>query len=156
MALQYHKRNGFLYSFKSVSLLEGSELFKGLSAISVNPTVEGRDMFYGTGTKAYGRPRGHLMVEISATFVAEAFFDIMAKHPTILDEEFTLSLVNEEGSRRDVIDLISVTFEGIDMSQEGTEATTVELSGSAIDFLINKKSVMGGDALGMRGDAGAG
>lgn len=155
MALQYFKRNGYLYSFKSVSLLEGAELFKGLSAISVNPTVEGRDLFYGSGTKAYGRPRGHLMVEVSATFVAEAFFDIVAKHPTILDEEFNLSVVFEEGPRRDVIDLVSLTFEGIDKSAEGTEATTVELSGTAIDCLINKRSVMGGDALGMRGDAGA-
>lgn len=138
----YPNRGKFLYSFKSLSLLNGAEVFEGLTSLGVNVTIEGREMLYGNGMRAYGRTRGNLQVEVEAKFAAEAFFDFQKAHPQFLTELFTFTVVNEESSRRDVIELVELSFEGADLPSEGTAPSEVTLSGMALDVLINDQSVI--------------
>lgn len=155
MALTYPKRNGYLYSFQSVSVLQGSEFFKGLQSVSFTPSVDGRDRPKGTGPKALGVTRGTLKVDVELTFESTSFFEWIKAHPQWLFEHFDLTVVYEEGATRDVIDLVQVTFDDSEVKAEGTEAIKVAIKGQAIDVLINKVSVSPGDSLGQAGIAGA-
>lgn len=156
MALSYPKRNGFLYSFQSFRLLEGSELFRGLMAFTVTPKIEGKKLVFGNGRKAYGRVRGQLQVELSMTFLAESFFEFARNHPQYLDEEFNLTGVCEEGSTRDKLEIIGLSLDSSSIPFEGTDEVKVELPGMAIDILVNGVSPVVGDSLSVQGDAGAG
>lgn len=155
MAISYPRRNGFLYSFQSFSLLEGAELFKGIQAVKFSPKIEGKKIVFGSGRKGAGRVRGQLMVEASITFLADAFFEFVRTRPFFLDQEFDLVGVCEEGSRRDKIEIIGLSFDSVDLSFEGTDETKGECPGNAYDLLINGVSVVEGDALGVSGDGGA-
>lgn len=150
-SLQYPRSDQRLYSFKSVQLLSGADVFRGLTAASVKPSVEGRELVYGNGTKAYGRPRGHLKVEAKCKFIADAFFEWASANAPILDTEFSFSFEFAEGPQRNVIDIIQLCFDEAPVETEGTDATEVELSGMAVDCLIDGKSLMRGDALGFLG-----
>jgi hypothetical protein len=141
MPLQYPKRGGFLYSFKSVEVLEGAEIWNGLLSVKRVMKIDGRSLLHGNRRRAYGRPRGNAEAELEVKFVYEAYFDYVKNHPGILMEEFNPTIINEEGSRRDAIKIVGLTFENDDATQEGTDASEVTLSGMAIDVLI---SVEGG------------
>jgi hypothetical protein len=141
MPLSYPKRNGYLYSLKSTSVQEGGELFGGLLSVKYTPKVDGRALVHASRERAYGRVRGNFEVECELSFLGEAFFDILKNHPGILTEMFNPVIVHEEGSRRDAIKLIDLTFEDFDPTVEGTDAMEVALTGMALDCLI---SVEGG------------
>lgn len=155
MALTYPNRNGYLYSFQSTQVQQGAELFKGLLGVKFSPKLEGRKLVMGNGRKAYGRVRGQLMVEGEVTFLADAFFDFQRAHPQILDEVFNPTIINEEGARRDVIELVELVFESLDYTSEGTDEIRITLPFSAIDAKINGEAVVLGDSLGLDNEAGA-
>lgn len=160
MPAQYPQRSRFIYSRKSFSLLQGSELFAGLISMSVDPTIDGRERLFGTGTKPYGVTRGELKVEGEMVFAAEAFFDFVKAHPEFMFERYDFTGVFLEGDRTDAFGLQGVTFEGSPISVEGTEGTVATIKFTADDFLIGveggaMRSVSPGDALGTNGDAGA-
>ncbi len=149
--LQYPRPNQRLFSFKSVQLLDGPECFQGLTSFSVNCKVEGRDLGYSSGTLAVGRPRGNLKVEVKAKFFADSWFNWVSANPQFLDTEYNLSLVLAEGENRQTIDIIQLAWDEYDFSTEGTDASEVEMPGTAIVALINGSPMMGGDALGFIG-----
>ncbi len=154
MALSLTKRKGFLYTFQSLQVMSGSELFKGLLSFKASPKLEGRKLVFGTGRLAYGRTRGQLSVECEVSWIAEGFYEWHKGHPQFLDEEFDLLAVNEEGSKRDKLEIIGLCFDSADMPQEGTDENKVTMPGMAVDLRINGQSVIFGDALGLSGDAG--
>ena len=141
MPLTYPKRGGFLYSFKSVEVQQGAEVWNGLLSVKYTPKIDGRSLLHGNRRRAYGRPRGNAEVELEVKFVAEGYFDWVRAHPGFLMEIFNPIIINEEGSRRDTISIVELTFENTDAPSEGTDANEVTLSGMAIDCLI---SVEGG------------
>ena len=156
MGLQYPRRNRFLYSLKSLEVQEGAELWKGITQFSVAVEIEGRDPLYGTGVYAYGKPRGQVKIDVTCRFEGKSFYEFHKAHPQFLDEFFDIVGTLQEGADRDTIELRQLTFEGANpVEVEGTEAMEVEISGSAIEFLINGEPVMHGDALGQSGAAGA-
>lgn len=139
--LSYPKRKGFLYSLTSVTLVQGASVFKGLTSMKVNATIEGRDLKYGNGIIAFGRPSGTLKVEIEWKFVAEAFFDFVRAHPQYMTETFNPAFAFEEGSRRDRIELVGATLEGAELSAEGTDAAEVSITGTALDVLMGPSKI---------------
>jgi hypothetical protein len=160
MPAQYPQRQRFIYSRKSFSLLQGSELFAGLISMSVDVSIDGADPLYGTGMTPYGEPRGELKVEGEFVFVAEAFFDFVKGHPQFLVERFDFSGVFLEGSRTDAVGLKTVRLLGAAVPVEGTEGTQVTVKYRAYDFLVGVEggalaSVIDSDALGANADAGA-
>jgi hypothetical protein len=156
MAIQYPNRKGFVYSFQSFSLMDGSDLIEGLLGFKASPKLDGRKLVYGTGRKAYGRTRGTLSVECEVTFLAEAFYEWRKKHPKFLDEAFNLVGINEEGANRSKIEVISLAFESAELTFEGTDELKGVLPGTAIYLLIDGESPIQGDSLGLGTDAGAG
>lgn len=137
MAFGYPKRDGFLFSFKSVTLLDGVELWKGLTSVSVKGNVDGREPFYGQGSKAVGFPRGNLKVELELKFHGEAFFDWRSAHPSFLTEQFDdLTLAIEEGSKREMIVIVGTTITGGELESEGTDPMEFSLPGLATDILM--------------------
>lgn len=146
MGLKYPKRNGKIMSFKSVTLLQGATLFEGLQGVTVTANVEGDDPVYGAGTKALGRTRGELHVEFTVTLLAEEFFAFNRSNPGILDLEFSFTVLFEEGAKRGRVEIVAGKFNEIPIEAEGTGATTIELSGTALDCLIDGVSIMLGDA----------
>lgn len=160
MSAQYPQTQRFLYSRKSFSLLQGSELFAGLISMSVDVSIDGSDPLYGTGMTPYGEPRGELKVEGEMVFVAEAWFDFVKAHPQFLVERFDFSGVWLEGARSDAVGLKAARLLGASIPVEGTEATQVTVKYRAYDFLVGVeggalRSVVDSDALGSNGDAGA-
>lgn len=155
MPLSYPKRKGFLYSFQSLQVLDGADQLKGIMGFKANPKVDGKKLVFGNGRKAYGRTRGQLTVECEITFLAEAFFDWLATHKQFIDEEFDFTAVCEEGSRRDKIEVIGLSFDSSEMPFEGTDEIKVTIPGMAIDLKINGESPVEGDSLGLEDDAGA-
>lgn len=156
MPIQYPNRKGFVYTFQSFSLLEGSDLIPGLLGFKASPKLEGRKLVFGTGRLAYGRTRGQLSVEVELTLMAEAFYEWRKKHPQILDEVFNLTGVNEEGANRNKIQIVDLAFESLDLTFEGTDELKGVLPGMAMNLLIDGQPVVKGDALGLGTDAGAG
>jgi hypothetical protein len=144
MPLQYPKRNGYLYSLKSTSVQEGGEVFNGLLSVKYTPKVDGRAMVHANKSRAYGRVRGNFEVEAEFSFLGEAFFDILKNHPGLLTEIFNPVVIHEEGSRRDALKFVDLTFEQFDPTIEGTDAMEVSLPGMAVDLLV---SVEGGPFL---------
>lgn len=149
--LSYPRANQRLYSFKSVQLLEGAKIFAGLTAVDIGVEIEGRDILYGNGTTGYGRPRGQLKVDFMMKFAADAFYKFGRDNPQFLDNEYTYSFVQEEGSSRDVVDVIQLTLDGLKISTSGTNADEIEIPGTAITALLNGEPLMAGDALGQLG-----
>lgn len=156
--LNYPKRDGWLYSHKSTTFYEGPKLIEGLTAVKANPSIEGRDPVHGQGVIAYGFPRGKMQVEIGLTFVAEAFFDFVndPEHDAYLDRIYTFTYTFEEGSRRDRVQIIGAHLIGSPIETEGEEGTVIELSGGALNMLINGKSIIRGDAMGQTSTTGGG
>lgn len=136
MGLSYPKRKGNLHSFKSLEVLHGLEVFKGLTQFSAKMTVDGREFMYSTGSKPVGRPRGNTAVECSMKFLGEAFFDFVKSHPQFMTEEMDLTFVLQEGSRRDRVDILGLTFEECEINLEGTEGLEVPLTGMALDMMF--------------------
>lgn len=139
--LAYPKKKGNLYSLTSVTLVQGAEVFKGLRSMKVNATIEGRDLVYGNGIIAFGRPSGTLKIEIEWKFIAEAFFDFQRAHPQFLTEVFNPAFAFEDGTRRDRMALVSATIEGAEITAEGTDAAEVSCTGTAIDVLMGPNKV---------------
>lgn len=143
----YPKRDGFLFSFKSVTLLDGVELWTGLTSVQVKGTVDGRDPFYGQGSKAIGFPRGNLKVEMELKFHGEGFFDWQQAHPSFLTESFDdLTLAIEEGPKRAMIVIVGPTLTGGELESEGTDPMEFTLPGLALDILMgnNRRSIFEG------------
>lgn len=145
--LQYPRSNSRLYSFKSTQVLSGADVFEGLMAVSVKAEIEGRDLVFGSGPIAYGRPRGQLKIEFSMTFVADAFYSFARANPQFMDTEYDLTFVQEEGAARDVIDIRQILFDSFEINPEGTDATEIEVPGQAINLFLNNQPLMFGDAL---------
>lgn len=149
--LDYHKRDGFLYNFSSLILLDGADVWNGLMSVSVKATVEGGDAVYGQGPIAYGYTRGQLKCECEFSFAAEAFFDLRQKYPRILTTIFDdLLLAFEEGSRRDTIVIVSPRITSVEIEAEGTDATEIVIPGLAINVLMgpNREPLFEGSAQG--------
>lgn len=156
MALSYPKREGYLYSHKSLIVQEGAELWsKGLIAAKINPSIEGRKIVMGNGRKPLGRTRGELKVECELTFESTSFFEYATSHPQFLDEIHNFTYVWEEGADRADVEIQDLAFEAIDLPSEGTEEIKVVLKAMAFDCLINGQSVVEGDSLGNEGRAAA-
>ncbi|MBK6515802.1 MAG: hypothetical protein IPG04_17305 [Polyangiaceae bacterium] len=157
MPAAHPQRQRFVYSRKSWSLLNGSEVFAGIKEMSIDVTVDGRDRPFGTGTKSQGVTRGELKVEGEITFFLEPFMDFYRANPGLLGllfDSFTGAWL--EGEASETVTLQLVTFDSIGNEVAGTEATEVKVKIAAQDFLINGVSVMPGDALGgSTADAGA-
>ncbi len=141
MPVHYPKRNGFLYSFKSVQLLQGAQLFDGLMQVEANPSVDGGDAVFGTGPKGLGAPIGELHIELSFKMLLKSFFLYTKSRPNWMFEYYNLTLVNQEGSDRDRITLETVRITGTTIPSEGTDATVVEAEGWALDMRMNGKSI---------------
>lgn len=155
MAFTYPNSKGFVYTFQSFSLLEGSTLFAGLLGFKASPKLEGRKLVFGTGRTAYGRTRGQLSVECELTFLSEAFFDFVKANPQFLDQSFDFTGVCEEGANRNKIQVYSMAFESADIPFEGTDEIKVVVPGMAMNMKIDDKFIVEGDALGIKNDAGA-
>lgn len=158
MAMQYPNRRNFLFAFSSLTLLEGADLWNGLAAVNINPSVDGADAYYGQGTKPIGHLRGRFKAEMEIKFHGEAFFDWARKHPSFLTELFDdLVCAIEEGARREQIIIVGPRFTGGALESEGTDAMEFTLPGMALDILMgpNKTSIFEGSAEGA-GSTGAG
>lgn len=150
MALAYPKRQGYLYSHKSLTVMEGSELMsKSLLSAKISPSIEGRKIVMGNGRKALGRTRGELKVEAELAFEWTSFAEYIKAHPQMLDEVHNFTYVWEEGADRIKVEIQDFTFDGFDIPSEGTEEIKIELKGAAFDCLINDTSLIIGDALGL-------
>lgn len=135
-------RRTFRYSFTSVEVQDGANVFEGLTSLSRATKIEGRDPVYGNRRKMYGRTAGTLLVEVTCGFIAEAWFDFVKDHPQYLDEIFDVVFFYEEGNRRDKIEIIGLLFNEDSSDAEGTDATKVEMPGTAINIKINGVSVI--------------
>ena len=109
MGLPYPRRNRFIFSGKSLEVMEGAELWRGLTQAEVSVEIEGRDPLYGFGVIQLGKPRGQLMVEVNFTFEAASFFEWRKAHPQFLDEIFDLTITIQEGANRHLVELRGVT-----------------------------------------------
>ncbi len=160
MALQHPHRQGFLLSATSLSVLEGSELFKGLISAKVTGKIDGRKRVRAMGRKALGTTAGQLVVEVELVFEATSFFEYQADHPAMLDEIHNLTFSYEEGPLNRKVKVTDFCFDSVEIPSEGTEEIKVTLPGEAIDCLIADnggefKSLVNGDSLGNSNDAGA-
>jgi hypothetical protein len=135
-------KRGFRYSFTSVEVQDGAAVFEGLTSLNYAIKIEGRDHVYGNSRKSYGQPAGTLMVESTCGFIKEAWFDFVAAHPQYLDERFDVVFFYQEGSRNDKIEIIGLLFNESSADAEGTDATKVEVPGTALDIKVNGVSVI--------------
>lgn len=133
----YPKRNAFVYSFKSKEVLEGAAIWEGLTKVSHKATIEGRAELRGNKGRRYGVSRGDYKGTVELEFGAEGFYDWAKDHPGYLTEFFNPVIANEEGSRRDVVKIVGLTFEDTDAPSEGTDPDTVALSGMCEDILVS-------------------
>jgi hypothetical protein len=146
--LDFPKRSGFLFSHKSLTLLDGADQFAGVLAWKANPMVDGRAIQYGTGPIGLGRSRGNLKIEVEAKFSAATYYDFVSKNPTYLFQEFGWTAVFEEGDQRATIECVQLAFDKTDAPSEGTEPNAATISGECLDLKINGVSVADSDALG--------
>ena len=132
MAIGYPKRQGFLYSHKSSTVLHGTEAWRGVVAAMASAKIDGRERPSGNGMIALGVTRGELKVEVSVTFEFQSLLEWRVAHPRILTELFdVLTLTWAEGDDIGTIDVYDVTFEDMEVKSEGTESIKVEVKGTA-------------------------
>ncbi len=156
MALAYPKRQGWLYSHKSLTVMEGSELIsKALFSAKITASIEGRKVVMGNGRLPLGRTRGELKVECELGFEWTSFAEYLKAHPQALDEIHNFTYVWEEQSDRIKVEVQDFAFDSIDIPSEGTEEIKIELKGMAFNCLINEKPLILGDSLGLDEQAGA-
>lgn len=160
MALSYPKRDGYLFSHKSIVVQEGAELVsKALISCKVMGKVDGRKAVYGNGRKAVGLVRGQLVVEAELTFEGTSFNEYRSAHPQLLDEIHNFSYLWEEGSNRMGVQVQGFTFMDMELPSEGTDELQVALKGIALDILMSSNggaflSLVEGDAISATGEQG--
>lgn len=143
MALGYPKRQGFLYSHKSNTVLHGTESWKGVVAAMASAKIDGRERPSGNGMLALGVTRGELKVEVSVTFEFQSLLAWRVAHPRILTELFdVLTLTWAEGDDIGTIDVTDVTFEDFEVKSEGTDAIKVEVKGTANNLKLNGEDII--------------
>lgn len=148
MALAYPKRQGYLFSHKSLTVVEGSELIsKALFSAKITASIEGRKVVMGNGRKPLGRTRGELKVECELGFEWTSFAEYVKAHPQLLDEIHNFVYVWEEGADRIKVEIQDFAFDSFDLPSEGTEEIKVELKGMAFDCLVNEQSLILGDSI---------
>lgn len=153
--LQFPLRDGFLYSFNSLVVAEGAEIFSGLQEFKVKIKIDGETLVRAEGRKVIGRTRGNLMIDGgSMKFVLDAALDYVANHPNFLDEVHTITTTMEEGSRRTRQKIISLRFLELPIELGGTEEGKCEVPFSAFDVHCMDKngqmrSLVEGDDLGL-------
>ena len=137
MPLTYPKRDGFLSSLTSVEVLEGATIWAGLTSIGWTATVEGGDLVYANKMMPYGHLRGQGSPKCELTFLAESYFDWLKNNPGPLVRIFpSVMLKNQEGSRVDMIKIVSARFTEADGPSEGTDANEVTKPANALDIFI--------------------
>lgn len=141
MGLKYPHTRGFLYSLTSATLLQGQEVWRALRGLKINVTIEGRDPVYGNGMIAFGRPSGTLKVEWEAKLLLDSFFEFQATHPQYMTEIFNPAYAFEQGVRRDRVELVAATIEGVEITGEGTDAAEASITGSALDVLMGRNKI---------------
>jgi hypothetical protein len=137
MPLTYPKRNGYLYTFKSVEVLEGAAVWNGILSVGWTGTMDGADVVHGNKVLPYGHIRGNAKTTLEVKFVAEAYFDWLRDHPGALQEILPAVVVkNQEGSRIDAVKLVGLRFTEVDGPSEGTDANEITKPANALDLLI--------------------
>lgn len=153
--MAYPNSDGFIDSFQTLVLAEGSSLFTGLKGWQVNATIDGESIVYVEGRKAAGRTRGRLKVEGTLTMVLDSAIDYAIAHPHMLDEIHTVTGTMDRGSRPSV----KQTVKGLRLLEfpfdlKGTEEVEVALKFTAFDFLIDGVSLVEGDDMGLNIEVG--
>jgi len=146
----YPHRDGFVDTFQSLTLAEGSSLFTGLRGWQVNATIDGESIVFVEGRKAGGRTPGRIKVEGTLTLILDSALDYAVEHGAILDQIHTVTGTLDRPGRPSVKQtLTQLRLLEFPFDLKGTEEVEVALKFSAFDFLINGVSLVGGDDLGL-------
>lgn len=154
MPITYPHRDSFIFSFPSLVLAEGSALFTGLKGLQGTAKIDGEKIVIVEGRKAAGRTRGVLMVEGTITLVLDSALDYAVAHPALLDEIHTITATLEEGANRKKITLVQLRLLEFPFDLKGTEEVEVALKFTAFDLLVDGRSLVEGDDLGLNIEVG--